>query len=201
MLKVNQIIINSTKRFEEKSIINSIKAKIWCKNNLLSSPKKWKLSSRFYLEDSGVYDINLNTEEKVVAVANNDILEVEMGRNTFNRKVSNNFTSDWCLFDAIQRLPFRKKENYEFDLLEGLTLFKEGHHLSYQGKFKEKFGKQFVYLHRFHQLGNGILPFEYWLDDSHRLVLITTGSRAYIAHSPKNISNEFSELEGTNLGN
>ena len=35
-------------------------------------------------------------------------------------------------------------------------------------------------MRRFSQIGHGILPYEYWLDDRHRLQVVITHSRAYI---------------------
>ncbi|GAI82934.1 unnamed protein product, partial [marine sediment metagenome] len=37
-----------------------------------------------------------------------------------------------------------------------------------------------ISLHRFDQLGRGILPCEYWLDDRHRLLMVTSMNKAYI---------------------
>ena len=37
-----------------------------------------------------------------------------------------------------------------------------------------------ISLQRFEQIGHGILPYEYWLDKNHRLVIAVTGPRAYI---------------------
>ena len=34
--------------------------------------------------------------------------------------------------------------------------------------------------HLFHQVGRGVLPYEWWLDEAHRLVLVVTGYRTYI---------------------
>jgi hypothetical protein len=67
-----------------------------------------------------------------------------------------------------------------FDLLEGMSLSKTGQRLSYRGTFPVKAGTESTSLHCFSQLGHGILPCEYWLDDRHRLLTVTSMNKAYI---------------------
>jgi len=68
----------------------------------------------------------------------------------------------------------------EFDLLDGLTLPKPAQRLSYRGAdaFVVKGAKR--KLHRFSLLGAGDLPRDYWLDEEHRVILVTSLCRAYI---------------------
>jgi hypothetical protein len=65
-------------------------------------------------------------------------------------------------------------------MLEGLSLLKKNQHLSYRGLFPTKIGAENMPLHCFVQLGNGILPCEYWPNDQHRLVVVTSRNKAYI---------------------
>jgi len=94
--------------------------------------------------------------------------------------VSARTTADWCLFEALQRWPFRRGESPAFDVLEGLSVHRPGHRVTYRGpETIERNGKP-LKLHRFSQLGQGMLPYEYWLDDDRRLLLAVTLSRVYI---------------------
>jgi len=56
---------------------------------------------------------------------------------------------------------------------------KRDHRLSYRGAITMT-PENDITLHGFHQLGHGTLPYEYWLDRHHRLVLAVTLSRVYI---------------------
>ena len=107
-------------------------------------------------------------------------LVVRIGEGRFEREVSERFTADWCLFDAVQRLPFGTDDVCEFDLLESLTAWKPGQRLCYRGKMPATWGKQPARLHCFQQLGMGVWPYEYWLDEQHRMVMAITGARVYI---------------------
>ena len=79
----------------------------------------------------------------------------------------------------MQRLPFEQESRLAFDVLEGLSILRTGHRLSYRGAVTLPPEKE-VTLHGFHRLGHGALPYEYWLDKRHRLVMAITLSRVYI---------------------
>jgi hypothetical protein len=81
-------------------------------------------------------------------------------------------TSNWSLLDAVQRLPFAAQA-VRFDLIEDMTLPKPNQLLRYAGSPSPG-------IHRFEQTGWGVLPVEYWLDDSHRLLMAVYGVRAFV---------------------
>jgi hypothetical protein len=89
-------------------------------------------------------------------------------------------TCNWCLFEAVQRLKISKETVLAFDMLEGLGLLKKDQRLSYRGLYPMKIGDKNIPLHHFVQLGSGILPCEYWLDDHYRLLVVVSMNKAYI---------------------
>jgi len=141
---------------------NVIEGTIKCRLNQLTSPLEWRLASRFE-----------GPEGKIISGlgCRNHGVATESGTHT---------TGDWCLFEAVQRLAFDKKSSLRFDLLEGMSLSKLEHRLFYRGTYPMKMGAQSVPLHCFAQLGWGILPYEYWLDDRHRLLAVMSMNKAYI---------------------
>lgn len=143
-------------------ITHIIDGKIKCRNNPLASPVQWKLQSRFTGAD-GKYISELLS-------SNNGKAAEGMERTT----------GDWCLFEAIQRLAYDKENLLSFDLLEGMSLKKSDHRLSYRGVTPLKMDGVDIPLHSFVQLGSGILPYEYWLDSRHRLLAVTSMNKAYI---------------------
>jgi len=158
-------------------VVHRIDATMQCEHNRLSTPVGWTLSSRF--RGGGHKEPpETATREKVTVKART--LEIEAGGDTLKRPISRQWTSDWSLFEAIQRLPFRSDMRLSFDVLEGLSLLKQGHTLRYKGRQEAELGGEAATLHRFHQVGRGVLPYEYWLDRHHRLVLVVTGYRTYI---------------------
>ncbi len=161
-------------------IVNQIQAEITCNLDPLAAPVSWNLISRFIGPD-GKEKKELTLKEKVVYISKGDLLEVHTGAKQFTRKVKSPLTSDWTLFAAVQELPYLPEESkHEFHVLEGLSLLKEDHRLSFQGIHEVKIADQDVPLNQFEQTGRGVLPYAYWLDDQHRLVMVVTMSRVYV---------------------
>jgi len=142
-------------------LVNIIEATIKCGNNQLASPIQWDVWSRFVGPD------------------NKPLEQLERKETGPATQAVDRTTGDWCLFEAVQRLAFDKQTSLSFDLLEGLTLFKAGHRLFYRGAYPTKAPGADL-LHCFVQLGSGILPYEYWLDKSHRLLMTTSMNKACV---------------------
>jgi hypothetical protein len=159
-------------------LVSTVEAEIKCLNNDLTSPVKWRLQCRFIDPNRQNLD-HLGTDE--TAVVDGNTIEVRTrGARKFRRQVGRRFTSNWCLLEALQRLPFEENAIASFDMLEGLTLLKPNQRLSYRGAYPTKARVTELSLHRFDQLGDGILPYEYWLDENHRLLAVISHNKAYI---------------------
>ncbi len=156
VLKVRREVIQTDE------LTNVIDATVKCQLNQLASPNKWKLSSLF----SGV--------------DHKEISELSSDEDGGIAQGAGRVTGDWCLFEAVQRLAFDKRTSFGFDMLEGMSLSKPGQHLSYHGTSPMKTNGESMPLHCFVQLGSGILPCEYWLDDRHRLLAVVSMNKAYI---------------------
>jgi len=159
-----------------EAALNTIHAEAECKNDPRASLLRWRVSSRLVTPEGEVQP-DLDTEEECQSAG--DRIEVRMNGRTFRREGASQLTSDWCLFEAVQRLPFKSQPPVTFNMLEGLSLLRRDHQLHYRGVASSTTWDGMT-LHRFYQLGNGTLPYEYWLDEQHRLVLVVTHNRAYI---------------------
>ena len=159
-----------------QGVVNRVLAKLSCTVDRLATPLAWTLTSQ--LTRGGKPLDGLATREDVFV--QNRRLVFQFGGREFGRPISGPLTADWCLFEAVQRLPFRAAKPLTFDLLEGLSLLKRGQRLLYRGAQAVAWGGKSLRLHAFEQDGHGVLPYVYWLDDTHRLLLVETGPRAYI---------------------
>jgi len=144
------------------AMVGLIDGTITCRNNPQASPTRWNLSSRFISADG------------------EHISELHSNNNSAPSENVEGITGDWCLFEAVQRLAFDKQSTLSFDLLEGMSLLKAKHRLSYRGVHSASITATDTALHCFVQLGRGILPHEYWLDARHRLMIVTSMNKAYI---------------------
>lgn len=155
LLRVSQAVSQTD------GLIANIEANIQCRTNTLASPVRWEVRSTFVGSD-GKKIPELASKKTGTATAAID-----------------RSTSDWCLFELVQRLDYAQGMSMDFDLLEGLEISKPKHRLTYRGILPtriEGVGR----IHSFSQLGSGILPTEYWLDDNHRLLCVISMNKAYI---------------------
>lgn len=136
-------------------------AQIVCAPNTLASPLSWTYASSF------------------LAPGGEEIADLSLTR-TVDVPPEGPVTADWCLFDAVQRLPFSPEATQRFDLLEGLSLLKRGHEIRYDGPHEVRIGAQTRTLHRFVQTGHGVLPCDWWVGKDHRVVLMVTSCRVYV---------------------
>ena len=155
LLEVHQTVV------QVDGLTCNIKANIECRRNVLGSPAQWDIHTTFVGED-GAQMPELESRKRGQATSDVD-----------------RTTGDWCLFEVAQRLDYDKDTSLDFDLLEGLELSKLSQRLTYRGVSPTKIegaGR----MHCFAQVGAGILPTEYWLDDKHRLLCVISMNKAYI---------------------
>jgi len=158
-------------------MLSKIEAQITCLNNEYASPVRWQISSRFF-GPQGKSLSELSMAENVSIEGQTMTIETPAG--TLRRQVDTPLTSDWSLFEAAQRWDVGEARHLLVTMLEGLRIFKPRQHITYRGLPQMKFGPGATRLYCFAQLGNGILPTEYWLDPSHRLLAVTSMNKAYI---------------------
>jgi hypothetical protein len=95
------------------------------------------------------------------------------------RAISGALSSDWSLFDAVQRLPFAPFEA-QFDVLDHWTVLKPVQTLRYREDLVEQLADGGPRLACFSRHGYATVPQEYWLDEQHRLVLLVAYNMAYL---------------------
>jgi len=154
-----------------------LEADVRCRTDALGTPQAWTLASRFdgdHME--GLPPMAFEASGRIAGGA----WESSSGGRTLRRTVPEPATADWCLFEAVQRLPLTPADPLRFTVLEGLGVAKADHLLAYDGPHEVTWGPTTVALHRFRHHGRGVYPYEWWVDGSHRLVLVVTGPRTYI---------------------
>jgi hypothetical protein len=93
------------------------------------------------------------------------------------------YTINWALFDVVQRLPRKQGQTLSFTLLDHFDQVKPNHTLTYHGEQEIIINNTTLRLHRFDQLGEGIVPWVYWVDQTGRLLFVVSGIEAYILAS------------------
>ncbi|MCK4958252.1 MAG: hypothetical protein KAT00_02610 [Planctomycetes bacterium] len=153
------------------------KAEMSCATDRSATLRSWVLSNLFFGADEKV--IGKLTDEQIGRVKD-EAIRIESPSGTFDRQMDGPVTSDWGMFEAVGRMEFDESRPVRFNLLEGLTLNKHEQKLRYRGIYTFDSGDGRQTLHWFTQVGHGVLPYDYYLDRYHRLVLVITGPRSYI---------------------
>jgi hypothetical protein len=88
-------------------------------------------------------------------------------------------TSDWGLFEAVSRLPLRQPRTATYTSMDGLTVVKPRQRLYYREGHRERLADQQISLRGFYQIGLGALPYQYWVDEHRRVVMMISMNRVY----------------------
>lgn len=159
------------------AMLSTTAAQITCLNNEYASPVRWQISNLLFGPRGKVLE-ELSTAENVSIEG--QTMKIETPTGTLHRQVGTPLTSDWSLFEAAQRWDTGEAGHLLVTMLEGLRTFKPEQHITYRGLPQMELGPGATRLYCFAQLGSGNLPTEYWLDKSHRLLIVTSMNKAYI---------------------
>ena len=174
-------------------------AEIHCAADELATPREWTVKSDFCTPDGvPLPGLSIRKEGRFLD-----------GRVTLQPggeiRVEGPLAMNWGLFDAVQRLPSGGPDRLRFSLLDGFDQLKRNHVLSYEKRVPVEIGAGEEYaeetevltrgavhrtvrkraagktirLHAFDHVGDGILPWVYWVDDGGRLLFAVSGIEAY----------------------
>lgn len=156
-----------------------------CAVDKLATPEKWETKTSLHQPNGKTIGY---TESLVKGEVSGSEIALS-GSTSVKLKVAEAFTGSWMLFDAVQRLPF-DIDPLAFDMLEELELHKPGQKLAPGPTVEVTINERKLRLHSFSQMGEGILPIAYWLDDQHRLLAVVGGLRALVWDPTADIAEE-----------
>jgi hypothetical protein len=150
-------------------------ARIRCRNDALTSPKSWELDSTF-TGPAGQELPDQNTHQK--AVVSEGQITVSIGEHASAMPVEGLTTGDWCLFDAVQRLPQDETARLSCNVLERMLALKRDQSIWYPSQSPvNAAGHE---LRHFTRAGTATPPTDYWLDERGRLVLVIAYNMVYL---------------------
>jgi hypothetical protein len=162
---------------ESAGCLRRTRAVLDCASDALCTPKAWKLTSdSLDLDDKPIAGTALS-ETGTVADGR---LEVRFGGRSRTAKLPQPWTSNWSVFDAVQRLPAGRPKPLKFALLEEMDLLKPDQRLEFREEKQIELNGRTLRLRGYHQIGRGVLPWLYWVDESGRLLLAYSGVRAFL---------------------
>lgn len=171
MLEVERYLRNETDRLHVAT------ASIRCRADALASPVEWRMTSVFEDPEGGETP---GLTERISGRAEAGAYEIRSDSRTVSGRADPALATNWGLFEAVQRLPFGDAAEHRFMLLEGTDLVKPDQRLRYRGRFDYSADSGAVPVHCFQHLGRGVMPTDYWLDETHRLLAVINSGRAYV---------------------
>jgi len=150
-------------------------ARIQCRADDLTTPESWMLDSTY----TNQFGANLPDQNarQTAAIADGR-LTVTIGDREHATAVQPITTGDWCLFDAVQRLPRDGSARLSCDVLERMLALKRGQTIWYRSARPVTVAGH--ELTGFSRTGYASLPTEYWVDQGGRLVLVVAYNMIYL---------------------
>ncbi len=144
----------------------------------LSTPSSWSFRS-------ATFDVQRrpieHTALKRSAVARDGRIEIRDAGQTRRLAVSGPFTLSWALLDAVGRLPGKKTEPARFTLIDHFDQLKPRHTLQFRKTADVPVtGGKTLRLRAYDHLGEGIVPWVYWVDEAGRLLMAVSGLEGYV---------------------
>ncbi|HUX95978.1 MAG TPA: hypothetical protein VMV47_09625 [Bacteroidales bacterium] len=183
-LNVRQKILQQGSRPPFKDDFHYTEAHIICKDNDIATPVKWEVKQSIWR--AGAVLDNCSFVERGQLEELSDEVAVKINVNNVPRPVmqfksGTRLTSDFSLLAALPGMLNEKTNQFpkHFVMLEKLRLQKDNH-LLFRNTSDDYVSNNFGALQKIEHHGNGILPFDYWLDDKGAPLFICTLHNAFI---------------------
>jgi hypothetical protein len=154
-----------------------VTAVMHCRQDTLSTPTRWSYASE--IVDAAGTPLE-NTTLKKSARAGQREIEITDGPRRRRLSLSPPYALNWALFDAVTRLPHEPIEPLRFTMIDHFDQVKRNQVLSYRKTAEVSLGGRPVRWHAYHHLGEGIVPWVYWVDHGGRLLFVVAGLEAYL---------------------
>jgi len=143
----------------------------------LAAPDRWTF--RFRLLDDGGNPVP-HTDITRKAVRDGDRIVLSDPSGTRRLDVPGPYTVNWCLFDAVQRLPGADTKPLAFTLIDHVDQVKPETTLAFRETMDVQVaGGKVIRTRAYEQLGRGNVPWVYWTDEAGRLLWAVAGLEGY----------------------
>jgi hypothetical protein len=174
------ILIVNYEKTSEYAGGHKISATVVCAGDDLAPPVKWNST---YTAAAPAHPLKMSLELRETGVARDRSILIERGREQKNLLLSSAYTSNWSLFDAVQRLARPGGAPLRFTLLDAGDAPKPNQVLAFYQSvdLKDRWpGAPTLRVHGFLQIGEGISPQVFWVDDRGELLFLLSGLDAYV---------------------
>lgn len=166
------------KIFTVDNFQNTVEANVDCLNDFLTTPNQWTLASRIIESNKEILDLTFEEKSKIEA----NKLIVKKNQKEIITDIPQIITSNWSIINSLQN-QFVERLPHSFDVLEDLRKLKTNHKIYNQGIDVLNYAGNRHELQHFCRIGNGILPFNYWINSKGRILMMSTHNRLYLLQS------------------
>jgi hypothetical protein len=163
--------------------LNRVTAEVTCRGDTLATPERWTFSSEVARGPGGGQGLVEATRIEQSASASDGAVELRSGDRLRRLEVEPPLAINWGLFEAVGRLPREPFDPIRFTMLDHFDQVKPHQALSYRRSADVLLAGAAVRLHAYDHLGQGIVPWIYWVDDAGRLLFAVSGLEAYLFDS------------------
>jgi hypothetical protein len=146
-------------------------------DNPLAVPENWSFQARVL--DTQGQAIDNTPIKKSIRVRDNALI-VDEAAGEKRISLVGRYTLNWALFDAVQRLPTDEFAPIEFTLIDHFDQVKPNHRFSFRTSTDVTIRGQSKRLHAYDQVGEGIVPWVWWVGPHGRLLAAVSGLEAYL---------------------
>jgi hypothetical protein len=160
--------------------MHTLLATVVCAGNDLATPLNW---DSIYTAAAPAHPLKMSLEIRETGIVRDRTIFIERGTVQKKLFLSSAFTLNWSLFDAVQRLARPGGAPLRFTLLDGGDAPKPNQVLAFYQSvdLKNRWpGAPSLRVHGFLQIGDGISPQVFWVDDRGELLFLLSGLDAYV---------------------
>jgi hypothetical protein len=144
----------------------------------LATPERWSFRIRL-LDTKGEAVPHTEIARRAAFAGGRITVEDAVERRTLDP--GGPYTVNWCLFDAVQRLPGPETRPLAFTLIDHFDQAKPETTLAFRGEMDVQVaGGRTLRTRAYEQLGRGNVPWVYWTDEAGRLVWVVAGLEGYV---------------------
>jgi hypothetical protein len=159
--------------------VHTIVATVICAGDELSTPVKWNST---YTAAPPAHPIKMSLEQQGSGFAGDGALIIKQGGEQKKLPLPAAYTSNWALFDVVQRLQRPGGDALRFTLFDD-DAPKPNQALAFclTADLKNRWtGAPDLRVHGFLQIGEGTTPQVYWVDDRGELLFLSSGLNVFV---------------------
>lgn len=153
------------------------RAELHCRSDALASPVTWVFDSKLARKASD--PPYLQSGRRFTGMVRNGVLMIRDNIRTTRTPLHGAYGSEWTLLEAVQRLPRQHTRTLSYTLIKQFATPEPFHTLAYRDLVTIDLKDGPLKLHSYCDIGSGVIPTTYWVDEHNRLVFVCSGLQVY----------------------